>query len=94
MLLAGELPLRYYSGNFPFRKPSWSLPDYGGVQVLLSAEGSGLGLVEFPAARGRESSGGLLGSSSWRDLEENATYQENGQFVGLQAWCSPCPSWC
>ena len=48
LLLAGELPLRYYSGNFALRKPSWSLPDYGGVQALLSAEGSGL--VEVPAA--------------------------------------------
>ena len=54
LLLAGELPLRYYSGNFALRKPSWSLPDYGGgVQALLSAEGSGLGLVEFPAVRSR-----------------------------------------
>ena len=33
LLLAGELPLRYYSGNFALRKPSWSLPDYGGVQA-------------------------------------------------------------
>ena len=57
LLLAGELPLRYYSGNFALCKPSWSLPYCGGVQVLLSAEGSGLGLVEFPAAGGRESSG-------------------------------------
>ena len=55
LLLAEELPLRYYSGNFALRKPSWSLPDDGGVQALLSAEGSGLGIVEFPAARSRES---------------------------------------
>ena len=55
MLLAGELPLRYYSGNFALRKPSWSSPDYGGVQALLSAEGSGL--VEVPAARGPVGSG-------------------------------------
>ena len=53
LLLAGELPLRYYSGNFALRKPSWSLPDFGGVQALLSAEGSGLGLVQFPAAGGQ-----------------------------------------
>ena len=50
LLLAGELPLRYYSGNFALRKPSWSLPDVGGVQALLSAGGSGVGLVEFSAA--------------------------------------------
>ena len=55
LLLAGELPLRFYSGNFALRKPCWSLPDYGGVQALLSAEGSGLGIVEFPAAGSRES---------------------------------------
>ena len=55
LLLAGELLLRFYSGNFALRKPRWSLPDYGGVQALLSAEGSGLGIVEFPAARSRES---------------------------------------
>ena len=57
LLLSGELPLRFYSGNFAFRRPSWSLPNYGGVQALLSAEGSGLGIVEFPAARTRESPG-------------------------------------
>ena len=57
LLLAGELPLRYYSGNFALRKPCWSLPDVGGVQALLSAGGSGVGLVEFPAARGRVDSG-------------------------------------
>ena len=57
LLLAGELPLRYYSGNFALRKPSWSLPDVGGVQALLSAGGSGVGLVECPAARGRVDSG-------------------------------------
>ena len=56
MFLAGELPLRYYSGNFALRKPRWSLPDFGGVQALLSAEGSGL--VELPAARGPVGSGG------------------------------------
>ena len=50
--------MRYYSGNFALREPSWSLPDCGGVQALLSDEGSGLGLVEFPAARGRVGSGG------------------------------------
>ena len=58
LLLAGELPLRCYSGNFALRKPSWSLPDVGGVQALLSAGGSGVGLVEFPAARDRVDSGG------------------------------------
>ena len=52
------MSLRFYSGNFALRKPSWSLPDYGGVQALLSAEGPGLGIVEFPAARSGESPGG------------------------------------
>ena len=58
LLLAGDLPLRYYSGNFALRKPSWSLPDYGGVRALLSAGGSGVGLVEFPVVRNRVGSGG------------------------------------
>ena len=48
VLLAGGLRLRYYAGNFALRKPSWSLPD---------VEGSGLGLVQFPAASGRVDSG-------------------------------------
>ena len=52
LLLAGELPLRYYSGNFALRKPCRSLPDVGGVQALLSAGGSDVGLVEFQAAMG------------------------------------------
>ena len=51
--------LRYYSDNFALRKPRWSLPDYGGVQALLSAEFSGL--VEVPAARGP------LGSGCWTE---------------------------
>ena len=34
------------------------MPDYGGVQALLSAGGSGVGLVEFPAVRGQVDSGG------------------------------------
>ena len=57
LLLSCELPLRFCSGNFALRKPSWGFSDFGGVQALLSAEGSGLGLVEFPAARGRVGSG-------------------------------------
>ena len=28
-VLAGDLPLRYYSGNFALRKPSWGLPEVG-----------------------------------------------------------------
>ena len=58
LLLSGELPLRFCSGNFALRRPSWSLPDYGGVQELLSVEGPGLSIVELPAVRGRVRSGG------------------------------------
>ena len=61
LLLSGELPLRFSSGNFALRKPSWSLPDYGGVQALLSVEGSGFGVVELPAARSWERPGGCWG---------------------------------
>ena len=50
--------MRFSSGNFALRKPSWSSPDYGGVQALLSVGGPGLGIVEFPAARSRERPGG------------------------------------
>ena len=39
LLLAGELPLRYYSGNFALRKPCWKLPGVGAVQALLTAYG-------------------------------------------------------
>ena len=41
LLLAGDLPLRYYSGNFALRKPSWRLPKDGAVQALLGIYGSG-----------------------------------------------------
>ena len=59
LLLSGELPLRFSSGNFALRtKPSWSLPDFGGVQALFSVEGSGFGVVELLAARSWERSGG------------------------------------
>ena len=43
LLLAGEMPLRYYSGTCALREPSWSVLDHGGVQALLSAGGSGVG---------------------------------------------------
>ena len=33
LLLSGELPLRFCSGNFAFRRPSWSLPDCGGSRL-------------------------------------------------------------
>ena len=58
LLLSGDLPLRFCSGNFALRKPSWSLPDYGGVQALLSVGGPGLGIVELTAAGSREPLGG------------------------------------
>ena len=52
LLLSGELPLRFCSGNFALRKPSWGLPDSGGVQDLLSESGPDFSVVEPPAAEG------------------------------------------
>ena len=37
LLLAGDLPLRYYPGSFALRKPTWKLPREGGVQALIGA---------------------------------------------------------
>ena len=37
MLLDGDLPLRYYSGSFALRRPTWRLPGDGGVRTLVSA---------------------------------------------------------
>ncbi len=91
LLLSGELPLRFYSSNFALRKPSWSLPDYGGVQALSSAEGSGLGIVEFRAARSRESPGGCWTKGAGGTWKRMRLTKKNGQFVGSQVWCSPCP---
>ena len=56
--LSGELPLRFCSGNFALRRPSWSLPDSGGVQALLSEGGPDLSIAELPAVQGRVHSGG------------------------------------
>ena len=58
LLLSGELPLRFCSGNFALRRPSWSLPDSGGVQALLSVGGPDLSIAQRPAVRGRFDSGG------------------------------------
>ena len=58
LLLSGELPLRFCSGNFALRRPSWGLPDSGGVQALLSEGGPDLSVVELPAAEGRAHSVG------------------------------------
>ena len=41
LLFSGELTLRFCSGNFAMRKPSWSLPDCG-------VRGPGLSIVELP----------------------------------------------
>ena len=35
-LLGGELPLRYCSGKFACRVPSWGLPARGHVQHLIA----------------------------------------------------------
>ena len=53
LLLFGELPLRFCSGNLALRRPSWSLPDSGGVEALLSEVGPDLSISELPAVRGR-----------------------------------------
>ena len=58
LLLSGELPLRFCSGNFALRRPCWGLPDSGGVQALLSEGGPDLSIVELPAAEGRAHSVG------------------------------------
>ena len=58
LLLSGELPLRFCSGNFAFRRPCWGLLDSGGVQALLSEGGPDLSVVELPAAEGRAHSVG------------------------------------
>ena len=36
LLLSGDLPLRFCSSNFALRRPSWGLPDFGGVRALSS----------------------------------------------------------
>ena len=41
--MAGELPLRYYSGNFALRKPCWRLPEGGAVHALIADGGFRLG---------------------------------------------------
>ena len=38
MRLAGELPLRFYSCHFALRKPTWGLPENGGLQGILTLE--------------------------------------------------------
>ena len=36
MLSTGDLPLRYYSGSFALREPTWRLPQDGGVRTLVT----------------------------------------------------------
>ena len=47
LLLAGNLPLRFYPGSFALRRPTWKLPQERGVQALVGAAprpaGSGCG---------------------------------------------------
>ena len=46
VLLAGDLPLRYYSGSFALRKPTWKLPEGGGVRTLVAAGSFGGSLMD------------------------------------------------
>ena len=50
--------MRYYSGNFALRKPSWSLPEVGGVQGILTPGGPDVGLVRVQVAGDQVNSGG------------------------------------
>ena len=86
VLLAGDLPLRYYSGNFVLRKPSWKLPEGGGVQALVTASNSQKG-------RSRMNLGGCWTGGAGRDLEESATHRENDQFPGSASWGASCLLW-
>ena len=67
LLLSAELPLRYYSGNFASRKPSWSLPEVGGFQALLTAGGPDVRLFGAQAGRcvGGEGGGHLNTGGCW-----------------------------
>ena len=49
LLLAGQLPLRYCTDRFAFRKPCWSLPERGHVHSLLTPvwEGARKAEVDF-----------------------------------------------
>ena len=58
LLLAGELPLRYCTVRFAFRKPCWGLPEHGHVHSLLTSVWEGAGLVEVAPV-------GFYGSSYW-----------------------------
>ena len=46
LLLADQLPLRYFTDRFAFRKPCWSLPERGHVQSLLTNVWEGASIVE------------------------------------------------
>ena len=46
MLLAGQLPLRYCTDRFAFRKPCCGLPERGHVHSLLTPVWEGASIVE------------------------------------------------
>ena len=85
LLLAGELPLRYYSGNFALRKPSWSLPEVGGFHGILTPGGPDVGLVRVQVAGDQVNSGGCWTGGpggTWERVRLT-------KYVGPQTWCSP-----
>ena len=82
LLLSGELPLRFCSGNFALRRPSWGLPDSGGVQALLSEGGPDLSVVELPAAEGRAHSVGCWTKGAGGTWKRMRLTKKNGRFVG------------
>ena len=55
---AGELPLSFCSGNFALRKPTWDLPEGGGVQGILTPGDPNVGLVSVRVAGDWVISGG------------------------------------
>ena len=54
-LLRGTLPLRYCTSRFAHKLPTWSLPDSGGVAMLVhSGYGNGLLVRSHPSSSGPE----------------------------------------
>ena len=67
---------------FALRRPSWGLPDSGGVQALLSEGGPDLSVVELPAAEGRAHSVGCWTKGAGGTWKRMRLTKKNGRFVG------------
>ena len=83
LLLVGDLPLRYYTGNLASRKPTWRPPPDGGVRALVTD----LSLTSNSGGGGSGPCWTRGAAGFWKRMRLT---KKNGQFYGSASWGFAC----